>query len=540
MQKIINSLKKNKYLVFFSLMACVAIIIIIYENSRHINIIDNQVPLSNIFTYNEIGNANYFNPKTGKYYADPEFKIEANDNTGFLFQLFEETEGNITLPEGNFLCKTKLVIKGKNTTITGVKGETKIIFSSESFYNYGRGALAECLLSNENHEKEYNEKTAQKINLRNLIFEYKRTTSNSPKTIALFRNVNGLVVDNCEFFADYDNQIDVTNFDLYSGCKNVKIYDSKFINHTKANEGGCIWVRNLTSDYEIKGNNTENVIIEKCFFSKDSGDEVIAVFSSRGNIRNVTVKDCDINDYSNIDDIVLSAYSSGNQYYGTVSDVTFENNRIYSIDFQAFLFMIGMDGRKNEVKNVNIINNTITTGSMNNKQKFIINVGNGNVNNVLVDNNTIIAENLSLSGAIRKAHIVKNNTIIGDLGFGIRGGEAIGNNIDGAKIGIDSPIIASGNTITNCKVGISAVPGQISISNNKITLNESLGSGGIEIKGKTADDIVLDCSKNEIITKDKSQFGFLLHNGNISLVDNNVSGPGDFMYSSRNTTIAYN
>ncbi len=354
----------------------------------------------------------------------------------------------------------------------------------------------------------------------------------------LFSNVNKIILENCTFIADLASELEVTNLDLYNGCKNVLVNNCKFINMTKADSGGCIWVRNLTSDeYGISGNDTEDILIKNSTFIKDSKDEVIAVFSNRGHVKNITIKDNLINDYSEKNQIVLSTFSSDNSYYGTVSDVTIDNNKIYSKNFQAFIILIGKDKRKNETSNVKIVNNTITAEGINDIRKVVINVGDGNVNNVLVENNTINAKNMHNATAIRNAYFVRNNTIDGDLKYGVIKGNVVKNIIRGADVGILSPKEALENTITNCRIGISSSPGKSKIVNNTVILNRNNGLGGIEVTGKVLDGGNILCSGNNIFTVSHKQIGFIIHSGSIILSGNNVFGSGKYKYSTKSSVI---
>jgi len=494
---------------------------------------DEPLPFSGHIAVNSVGNANYYNISDGNYYADPEFTIPANDNTGYLLELFQ-SETEIYIPEGNFLCRTKLSVKGQNVRITG-SGNTKIIFDARHFSNYGSGAVSEGLMVNHSYKGIFDAATAQNIEIQNIKFEYKRSTANNPKTMLLFGNINSLIINNCEFYADLEGQ-KVTNLDLYAACKNVQVTNCKFVNTTKAQSGGCIWVRNLTSAKEdIPGNVTENVIIENCVFEKNSKDEVVAVFPCRGHVRDVVVRKCTINNYYDNNTMVLSVYPGDNDWYGSARRVTFSDNYIYSSNTTAFVFMLGAEDRVNELSDVNITGNTIVAESKTGKRKFIIYVSGKNVNNVTVEENNITAKNFVESIGIENATRVARNKIIGTLEYGIVNGEVVDNYISGARIGIKSSI-ARNNEIENCQIGISTNPDSAVIENNKITLS-SAGKAGVEVlSNKKAQKSNVEITNNTISTENNKQYGFYISSGRIYLKNNNVLGNAKMVYK-RNDAI---
>jgi len=333
------------------------------SNTSIVNSDHSNIPIARDSLSSEVGNANYFNQQNGKYYADSSYTIEANDNTAYLLSLFQSEE-TVNLTAGNFLCKTKIVLNGQDLSVSGIEGKTKIVFDSKTFTNYGLGAFAECLIINKNYADEYKSDSAQRISISGIIFEYNRYAISSPKTIMLFKNIKGANINNCSFIADLANSNPVTNLDFYNGCKNVTVSDCYFSNKTKAIGGGCIWVRNLTTQsVSVEGNTTENIEINKCKFEKNSKDEVIAVYSVIGNVKDITIKNCDIKDYSINQQIVVSVFSSEDKYYGTVDNVIINNNSIYSQNFKAFVIMVGIENKIKPTTNVIISNNKIVTES---------------------------------------------------------------------------------------------------------------------------------------------------------------------------------
>ena len=503
----------------------VALIIIgINVNTADMIIMDGPViKRSKNSDLNNVGNANYFNDKDGKYYVDAKYKIEANDNTAYLLSLFN-SGASIKLPAGNFLCKSKIILKGRKLSVSGIKGKTKIIFDSKNFN--GSSSYIGSLIINESYANQYKADTAQSIDISNIAFVYNRYSISSPKTMMLFMNIKSANIKNCSFISDYRNGIPVTNLDLFNGCKNVKVYDCYFSNKTKALSGGCIWIRNLTTKAKaIVGNTTESININRCTFYKDSKDEVIAVYSVTGDVKDVVISNCNIKDYSDKQEVVLSVYSSEDKYYGVVDKVTIKNNNIYSQKINAFVIMIGVGDRVKPTSNVIIGNNRIVTDSQNSRQKTIIyNSSNNKSSNIFVNNNKIFAKACPYITAIANASFVDGNKINGEIDTGIYGGIVKNNVISGSENGIVSAQAVFDNVISDAKYGIRLyeAKGDCNISGNIIELDKDTGYCGIQIISQYN----LSCSKNKLQTYSEKQYGIFAKGANITLKDNKVLGDG--------------
>lgn len=471
---------------------------------------------------NDVGNANFFNQTDGKYYADSNYTIEANDNTDYLLDLFK-SEVTVNLPAGNFLCKTKIVLNGKELSVNGIVGETKIVFDSKTYTNYGTGAFAECLITNKNHAGEYKPDSAQKISISGIIFEYNRYVNSSPKTIMLFRNIKGANINNCSFIADLENGIQVTNLDFYNACKNVTVSDCYFSNKTKALDGGCIWVRNLTSQgVSVEGNTTENIIINNCQFVKNSKDEVIAVYSVVGDVKDVIIKNCDIKDYSTNQKTVISIFSSEDNYYGTVDNVIIYNNSIYSQSFKAYVIMVGVEKNIKPTTNVKITNNKIVVESeIIIRKSMIYNSSKNKDSNILINNNEITATSGSYYSAIANATYANGNKISGNIENAFIGGIVTNNVITGVVNGIVNPVVAIKNTISQVNCGIIVYNGDCFINGNSVELDKDIGVCGIKISSQNS----INCINNTIHIFTPNQDSIITKSANTILSNNIVLGP---------------
>ncbi len=530
----IRNNKKVMFILCLSLVLVVAGIFAftIYQYLTHIDSIETNDTSQNTLNKQigaqvrdastQVGNANYFNKNNGKYYADSNYQTEANDNTAYLLSLFTSNK-SVDLPEGNFLCKTRIVLNGKELKVNGVEGKTKIVFDSITFNNYGVAPFSECLIINSNYADEYKQESAQNININGIIFEYKRYSQNSPKTIMLYKNIAAANITNCSFIADYANEMVVNNLDLYNGCKNVVVSNCYFSNKTNAQAGGCIWIRNLTSKTQnIQGNTTENININNCSFEKDSKDEVISVYSTVGDVKDVIISSCDIKDYSEKQNIVLSVYSSDDNNYGIVDNVVINNNNIYTQKFNAFVILTGTQNRIKPTTNVTITNNKITSESQNDKTKTIIyNDTNNKDSNVIVNNNEIVVRGSTYYAAIANVKYVGGNKITGSFNSSIVGGIVTNNTIIGASNGIVDPAAALNNSISQVNYGIRLYSGDSNLNSNSIELKGS-GICGIEV---TSQDYVT-CNKNKVQTLNKNQYGIIAKNANTILNNNQLLGEG--------------
>ncbi len=469
------------------------------------------------------GNADYYNPKDGLYYADKDFKVSANDNTEYLLSLFNSGK-DINLPEGNFLCKANIPLTGRELKVTGVKGKTKIVFECKDFSYVISGPFSEGLIVNKNYANEYVEATAQIISISNIDFEYKRYQDKSPVTMMLFKNVKALNISDCSFISDLANEIGVTNLDLYNACKKVTVTDCYFNNRTKANHGGCIWVRNLTSQsVAVEGNTTENVYISNCEFDKDCKDEVISVYSTIGNVRDVVITDCKIRDYFTAQDTVLSAISSEDKYYGTVDGVLIANNYIYSAHFNAFMISTGLENRKKPTRNIVISNNEIVSDSQSTRRRIIIyNPANNRGSNIIATGNKISSKPNTAFYAIANVTYANENKITGNIESGIVGGTVTNNIITGAVNGIVNPDSASKNVLSQVKYGIRVFQNDSYLYSNNIELDKTTGVCGIEVQSPD----YVTVTKNQIQTTAATQYGYITKNPNTFLQGNQVSGAG--------------
>lgn len=477
----------------------------------------------------DAANANYYNSQDGKYYEDAAFKIPANDCTEYLTKLLS-TGGEISIPEGNYLCSNRLTIKGKNVSITGAGDKTKIIFSGDGL----KGITWESAINNESNLQYYKEDSAQSINISGITFEYKRTVLDSPKTILLLSNVNGVSIKNCNFIADLNNSIPVTLLDIYNGCRNVEVDKVSFVNMTGAGSGGSLWIRNLTSDYTNPANTTQDISVKNCDFLHNTSDEILAVFACRGDIKNVKIAGCTFKEQSVQNVMAVSIYSSENIYTGKVDGVVFENNTLVEEYLKNYLITVGAEGRKNKVSNIVISNNSIDVQNESNTDanKFVIYVSNKgtDIAGVKVVKNDIKTGSLKKTAVIANANEASQNRITGKAKYGIVGGSVSKNDISGIEYAIMSPDTADSNTLSNAGVGVLCSKENSIISSNKISLDKDTGVCGIKVQIPQDKPSNVTISNNKITTYTGKQFGIMVYGTQtMDLGSNTVAGSGKKM-----------
>lgn len=481
----------------------------------------------------QIGNANYYNHNNGRYYEDAEFKKEANDNTTYISDLLSRN-GVVHIPKGNFLCKGQIQIKGKHVKFIG--NDTKIIFDANT-KNVSKAVGVTSYIVNSGFSRDYNAGTAQNISFEGINFELKQTDNNDFDSILVLANIDGGSIKNCSFISDKRSNKHVTLVDLYSCCRNYNIRKSTFINMTAASKGSCIWIRNQTHPQQNNGNVTENITVKGCSFTQNSDDEILAVYSSIGVVKKVSVENSEFYDYSDNNAKVLSTYPSEDKYHGTVSDIIFSGNYIFSEKISNFIITVGGSHRKNKVSNVSIQNNEINVSEDSDEKCAIIYVNNigTNIQDVKVNNNSITVNKLINGTAIYNANYAQHNIIKGELNRGIVNGESYGNTIINSRIGIESPYIAKKNQVINCWTGISCTAANNFILENSITLAPD-GLCGIEVK-KSSKDFKVQCSKNTITTSNANQYSFIVHGGDVQFNSNIINGPGSKTFINKKNTV---
>jgi hypothetical protein len=419
-----------------------------------------------------------------------------------------QDSSHVTVPGGEFSIQSNIVLKS-GLYLEGTSGLSKIVIDDTFKKNvYFPGN--EFAIFNSGFAQSYNEATAAEITLKGITFVLTKSTINPIQTIMGFGNVKSLVIENCDFICQ-GNIITASNLDLYAACKNVTIRNCTFKNDTGADSGGCIWVRNFTSDGANLDNETANILIEGNSFEKNCGDEVIAVWGLAGQVRNVDVKNNTIRTYGTKPALVTAIFGGEFDRYATAiaKDIVFEGNKITTDDFGGAVVQVGQPTDQiSKVDNVKVINNTINAKvSATGVANAIKLINQPNYTNLSIMYNTInntgtVKLNYGIVGAGPSSE-VSNNTVNGAFNAGIANCHKallnkVNNNLSGAAF--ENCLNVDSNEVTNCLVGIKCFYSEtFTLTNNTITMADNAKSFGIMVLNVSDSSPTVFAKNNTII-----------------------------------------
>jgi hypothetical protein len=146
-------------------------------------------------------------------------------------------------------------------------------------------------ITNLNCDDAFNSSTADNVFITGI--DFLNNATNVIETVAI-ANVKGGALTNCQFTTGTSA---VNNpVDLFACVKNFVVQECQIKNLTQnASGGGCLWVRNITSDGTVAANVTENISIVDCYFEQTSLDEALAVYGVNGLTKNVRITRCTFN-----------------------------------------------------------------------------------------------------------------------------------------------------------------------------------------------------------------------------------------------------
>lgn len=545
-------LNKKNIIALTSILLVILFYSVIYRDNVEIE--DEDIPKSlaqiNIVEYGAIADANFYNVIDGKYYVDASYNVMATDNSK-AFQDAIDKSSIVYVPKGNYLIEGALSLSGEKLEIIGEdKLTTKLFFTGDKISKANTNAKNESIIINSGFDYKYDESKAQNINIKNISMDYIRDNNKKPNTLLLIGNINSAVFEN--YISNVYNSsnitdIGITNLDLYVACKNVNINSSKFINDTSGPSGGCIWVRNLTTKKtNTPDNKTQSIIITNNEFIKNSKDEIIAVFSSRGDVEDVTISDNEFTTFGTIAETNISIFSAKNGFYGKVKNVIIDNNKINIHDYNAFVVKVGTSSNTiNPTSSVYIRNNKINVSSIkdSDRAKRIVYQADNISNNIFVENNNleyVSSYNNKIIAISCKNGSIVNNTIDGNFTIGIENGIIQKNTISGCDVGISNPAVVEENIISNVNTGIKSIKGPVTlISKNTITLNTDLVNQniGISIIKNFGDNSETKCADNSVYTHN-NDIAYYIAKETVSFNNTNKNiGDGKYLQLSSNTTL---
>lgn len=432
----------------------------------------------------------------------------------------------VTVPAGSFSIQSNIMLKN-GLYLEGTRGLSKIIIN-DTFKKNIYFPANEFAIFNSSFAKTYNDATSEEITIKGISFYLTKNTINPIQTIMGFGNVKKLVIENCDFICQ-GNTITANNLDLYASCKNVTIRNCTFKNDTGADTGGCIWVRNFTTDGTNLNNETANVLIESNTFEKNCGDEVIAVWGLAGQVRNVNVKNNTIKTYGTKPALVTAIFGGEFNKYATAiaKDIVFDGNTITTDDFGAAIVQVGqVSDQISKVDNIKVINNTINAKVVTTGVSTAIKLINQpNHTNISVMYNTInnigaVKVNYGIAGANSSTE-VSNNIVNGAFNASIANCNKaslnkVNNNLSGSAF--ENCLNVDSNTVTNCLVGIKCFyTNTFTLTNNEVTLADSASSFGIMVLNVSGSSPTVYAKNNTIIKLNTSSTAVFRNGGTYTL-----------------------
>jgi hypothetical protein len=343
---------------------------------------------------------------------------------------------DVLIPGYCFTVTKTLTFGGR---IIGVPRKSKLCFSAAFTYSgYGN----QFALMNSNFSLSYSSTTAQHIRIEGVdIIAFKSAAGGGFIGLA---NISSGQIDNVVAVTSSSSRID-SFIDLYAVVKNVTIRRCNLQNLTQAGSaGGCVWIRNLTSDGTQTYNITENITFEDNYLGHTGFDEAIAVYGVGGMTRRVMIRQNTIEGLVSVTPhgTLASTFPLGASQGGTanaaIQDVIWENNRFIDVNFQNEVLRFGTSAdAAYKCQNVKSVNNAFyaqmpaaNTGSIvlrNIKCTFdSIYSGNSSENDYIDTQGSPNQVNSGISGF----DTVINPTIAGALYTGITGGAVTGGSVE--------------------------------------------------------------------------------------------------------------
>ena len=401
---------------------------------------DNTVSITD---FGAIGDSNYYNPETNKYYADENFENEEHLNSQAIqscFDYAEENNCNVKVPKGNY-CIENYIIIPDNIEMIGEDGATFLVY--DNFNN----PIDDFVFRNRYRDNQ------GIIKIKNIDFEMKAYKDFKAKErgryFLKFYDLKELSISDCEI--DIENEGEYCSFtciDIRGNFEKIDILNNTIINQNKYIESGNLWIRNANDDAiaiwgrpKIGNINIKNNEIEYTNVSNQKNDILIALYGTKdtwnveafnfesniinilGNERgimnvvktpeNVNILKNTINNASTSEDSYGGVFQISNDDVNKIDDthVNIAENKIKTIDAVACRQIVGLKNSKANIYNNNI-NAKVTYGlifSDNNCEEAEIELNNNNIDINLANNSTF------LSARDNNIKFIANNNIINNV-----------------------------------------------------------------------------------------------------------------------------
>lgn len=219
--------------------------------------------------------------KTINNYVTPQMYGAAGDGASDDTTAFISAINNadyIFIPPGDYYIGSNIALSSMaGKRIQGIPGKSRLLFDDGTTdtiidgYNF-MFSLIEC----------------SDFEIDGIVFDYVPNGSNSYNNVIV--NVDcsqRIAFSNCDFYSDKDNGglhhnctcAWVRKTDTTVGNNSKISFDGcTFINHSGANEGGCLWIVSPM----------DNVVMNKCHVSHCTADEAVVAWSTDGGVFDIT------------------------------------------------------------------------------------------------------------------------------------------------------------------------------------------------------------------------------------------------------------
>lgn len=448
--------------------------------------------------------------------------------------------GTVLIPDGTYLIKNNIMLRN-NVNLLGFKGSS-IIKIDDTFKGTNSPKSGETfpnVLWNEHGRNSFDDTIADSFEINNLKFIH---SSNLTKLNSIFflRNTKNVVIHNCEF--NMTGEKPSVAFYLYCCNYHMSIQNNKIINLTGADDGGGIWLCNLT-ETPSETNKTYDITIARNDFIINCSGESLAIYGRDGVVRNVIVNSNkfltltnNIKPQSKVLSMFGRTLATGREGVG-VEDIVVSNNIFNINEIEASVIAVGSsvsdtDNISNILIDSNIIN--IKTELPPSNITCILGYKIGNAKNIKVSNNVItnIGDKPCKYGIYRMWD-VDGNQVRGNFWqsnisdcTNVVNNYLYDNTVPSSAAIKDSPFV-SNNVIQNCLKGIIIYSERLyTIQNNNIHLPDNPSAVGIQIVSSPSSVII---NGNTINTINSNSVAFKFAAGKVTMINNMKYGAGKYL-----------
>jgi hypothetical protein len=308
----------------------------------------------------------------------------------------------------------------------------KTILKKATAFTY-EGPVKQFSATNANFATAWNAATADTVSMNGIDWHLEATADSGSGSVGL-ANVAGGDITNCQLEALGTHRMGAP-LDIYACVHNLTLNRVWGQSKTAATEGGGAWIRNLSSEPTVAGNNTENIDVVDSYFSTTTGDEALAVFGVFGLTRRVKIENTSLEalpsarGHAHIASTFPLSSAGANTHAG-VEDVEWNNCRFTdtngTLNASGNLLVFGQTGDEaNICQNVRHVDCTFVVQATNASVTVVRNVTNlfeGGASGNAAINATInaVGSGTEIEVGIRSFPQVEKPTIVGNVKQALR------------------------------------------------------------------------------------------------------------------------